>query len=248
MLKLTPILLATLHAFALYWLSAWRTKRALRTRSSVLTEDPVLGRLTARMARTLDLPRLEVHVYEVDAINGLATPDGRIFVTRGFYEAYRAGAVTAEELSSVIAHELGHVALGHTRRRMIDFSLQNAMRAVLVSVLNRFLPGLGLAIANMMAGLISARLSRQDEYEADAYAAALLHKSGIGTGAQKSLLEKLEKLTTGPAARPPAWLSSHPATAQRIRAIEDMEARWTDPGPPGPGRQVEKHADPTADT
>ncbi|MEM9522653.1 MAG: M48 family metalloprotease [Pseudomonadota bacterium] len=246
MLKLTPVLLAMVHAFVLYRLSAWRTKRALRARSSVLVEDPALGRLNARMARTLALPRLEVHIYEVDAINGLAAPDGRLFVTRGFYDAYRAGAVTAAELASVIAHELGHVALGHSRRRMIDFSFQNAMRTVVATILNRILPGLGLVAANLMAGLVSARLSRQDEYEADAYAAALLHKSGIGTGAQKSLLAKLERLASGPAARPPAWLSSHPATAQRIQAIERMEARWAASCPRGP-RRLGPPAEPAGD-
>ena len=86
-------------------------------------------------------------------VNGLAAPDGRIFLTRGFYEKYRRGEVTAEELASVIAHELGHVALGHTRRRMIDFSGQNAIRVALASVLGRILPGLGVWIANMLTTL-----------------------------------------------------------------------------------------------
>jgi putative metalloprotease len=70
---------------------------------------------------------------------------------------------------------------------MIDFSGQNAIRVALATVLGRFIPGLGIWIANMLTTLLAARLSRQDEYEADAYASALLVKSGIGTGPQKSL-------------------------------------------------------------
>lgn len=225
MIKLTPLLLAVLYAVAMYRFSAWRTARELDARSTELA-DGRLKVLTDRMAEALELPRIRVNIYEITPVNGLAAPDGRIFLTRGFYDRYRAGEVTAEELASVIAHELGHVALGHTRRRMIDFSGQNALRTALAMMLSRFLPGFGVYIANMLATLLAARLSRQDEYEADAYAAALLTKSGIGTGPQKSLFEKLEQLTASRMGVMPAWLMSHPKTDERVRAIEALEARW----------------------
>ncbi len=225
MLKLTPILLAIVYAFVMYKFSAWRTKAELDAKSSELA-DPALKKLTDRMAAALDLPRIKVHLYEIEPVNGLAAPDGRIFLTRGFYQKYRGGEVTGEELASVIAHELGHVALGHSRRRMIDFSGQNAIRAALAMVLGRILPGLGVFIANFLTTLLAARLSRTDEYEADAYASALLVKSGIGTGPQKSLFLKLEKLTGMRGAGMPVWLMSHPKTGERIAAIEKLEARW----------------------
>jgi putative metalloprotease len=225
MLKFTPILLAILYALAMYRLSAWRTARELNARSTELA-DPVLKRLCDKMADALDLPRIKVHIYEIDPVNGLAAPDGRIFITRGFYRKYRNGDVTAEEIASVIAHELGHVALGHSRRRMIDFSGQNALRTALAMVLSRFLPGIGVLIANSLTTLLAARLSRGDEYEADAYASALLTKAGIGTAPQKSLFSKLENLTQQRAGAVPAWLMSHPKTAERIKAIEANEAKW----------------------
>jgi metalloprotease len=167
------------------------------------------------MAQALDLERIRVHIYEIDPVNGLAAPDGRIFITRGFFKKYRAGEVSADEMASVIAHELGHVALGHSRRRMIDFSGQNALRTALAMVLSRFLPGIGILIANGLATLLASRLSRGDEYEADAYAAALLTKAGIGTEAQKSLFRKLEKLTEARGGTVPAWLMSHPEDRHR---------------------------------
>jgi len=224
MLKLTPILLAILYALATYRFSAWRMKRTLDARSAELV-DARLKALTGRMATALGIDRIRVHLYEVDAINGLAAPDGRIFLTRGFYDRYRLGEVTAEELAGVIAHELGHVALGHARRRMIDFSGQNAVRAVLATVLGRIVPGLGVWIANLLATLLAARSSRQDEYEADAYASALLVKAGIGTAPQKSLFRKLDG-RGGPGGGLPAWMMSHPKTRDRIAAIEALEARW----------------------
>lgn len=224
MLKLTPLLLALAYAFLVYQFSSWRTRRELDARSTLLA-DRRLTALCDRMASALDLPRIKVHVYEIEPVNGLAAPDGRIFITRGFLQKYHAGQVSAEELASVIAHELGHVALGHTRKRMIDFSGQNAIRVALATVFNRFLPGIGPLIASGVVTLLAAGLSRSDEYEADEYAAALLTKAGIGTKPQKALFAKLEGLT-GMAGAPPAWLASHPKTEDRIRAIEALEERW----------------------
>jgi putative metalloprotease len=227
MLKLTPILLAIGYGLVVWLFSTVRLKHQLNKESQPLA-DPRLEGVLRRLAETLDLPRVKVNVLEQDAVNGLAAPDGRIFITRGFYDKFRLGEVTAEEMASVVAHELGHVALGHSRRRLIDFSGQNAIRVVLASVLGRFLPfGVGVYVASALANLVASRLSRQDEYEADAYASALMTKAGLGTEAQKSMFRKLEKLT-GMAGRaaPPAWLLSHPKTDDRIRAIEMLEQRW----------------------
>ncbi|SDY00566.1 M48 family metallopeptidase [Citreimonas salinaria] len=225
MLKFTPILLAILYGYAMYRFSAWRTARELDERSTELA-DPRLKKLTDRMAAALDLQRIRVNVYEIDPVNGLAAPDGRIFITRGFFRKYQNGEVSAEEMASVIAHELGHVALGHSRRRMIDFSGQNALRTALAMVLSRFLPGIGIWIANGLMSLLAARLSRSDEYEADEYAAALLTKAGIGVEPQKSLFRKLEALTNSRSGAVPAWLMSHPKTEERIAALEKHQHRW----------------------
>ena len=227
MIKFTPILLAVLYGLAVYHFSAWRTRRELDEKSTELA-DGKLRTVCDRMARALEIDRIRVHIYEIEQVNGLAAPDGRIFITRGFYNRYRNGEVSAEEMASVIAHELGHVALGHARRRMTDFSAQNAMRTAIAMVLNRFLPGIGVLIGNALISLLAARLSRSDEFEADAYASALLLKAGLGVEGQKSLFNKLEQLTGGAGSGTPAWLLSHPRTADRIKAIEANEARWID--------------------
>ncbi len=225
MLRFTPILLAILYALAMYRFSVWRTSKQLDAQSTELA-DPKLKKLTDRLAGSLDLARIPVYIYEIDPVNGLAAPDGRIFITRGFYRKFQNGDVTGEEMASVIAHELGHVALGHSRRRMIDFSGQNALRTALIMVLGRFIPFFGVWIANMLTTLLATRLSRSDEYEADAYAAALLTKAGIGVEPQKSLFRKLDALTQERAGMAPAWLMSHPKTEQRIEALEKLENRW----------------------
>ena len=225
MIKVLPILLAVLYGLAMYRFSVWRTSRELDAKSTELA-DPILKVLMERMAKALDIARIKVHIYEIEPVNGLAAPDGRIFITRGFFNKYHAGEISSEEMATVIAHELGHVALGHSRRRMIDFSGQNAMRTVLAMILGRFIPFVGPWIAGALTSLLAAGLSRKDEFEADAYASALLMKAGIGTAPQKSLFTKLETLTGARGAATPAWMMSHPKTQQRIAAIEANEAKW----------------------
>ncbi|MDP3264414.1 MAG: M48 family metallopeptidase [Tabrizicola sp.] len=232
MMKFLPLLLAVAYAVLMMRFSVWRTKKMLDQQSKPLT-DPAITRLAAQMAEALEVPQIKVNVFEVEPVNGLAAPDGRIFLTRGFLNRKIRGEVTAEELASVIAHEMGHVALGHMRRRMIDFTGQNAVFVMLSALLNRFLPFIGIWLANIISTALMARLSRRDEFEADAYASALLIKAGIGTGPQKSLFRKLEALTQNRAEGVPAWLLSHPHVNERIAAIEANEARWLGaiPGP-----------------
>jgi putative metalloprotease len=218
MLKFLPLLLALAYGFLMMQFSVWRTKQSLATQSHAL-RDAELTALADRMAAALDLPAVKVNVYDVAAVNGLAAPDGQIYITRGFLEAKARGAVTSEELASVVAHELGHVALGHSRRRMIDFTGQNAAFMMLSALLNRIVPGLGVLIANVIARALMARLSRRDEFEADAYASALLVKAGIGSAPQISLLRKLDALGQKGGQVTPAWLLSHPGTEDRIAAL-----------------------------
>ena len=225
MIQFSPIVLAIVYALVTYKFSAWKTKRDLDKNSNKL-DDRKLKNLNTKMAKALDLPDIKVNVYEISPINGLAAPDGRIFITRGFIDKYISGDVSAEEMASVIAHEIGHVALGHTRKRLIDFSGQNVVRVLLTSVLGRLVPGVGIWIANSITTLLAAKLSRNDEYEADAYASALLIKSGIGTGPQIKLFEKLEELTNSSTNGAPAWLLSHPKTLDRISAIRKNELKW----------------------
>ena len=209
----------------MFRLSAWRLNRTLKNQSSLLADKQLLKPIQ-RLADALDLESISVNIYEIEPINGLAAPDGKIFITRGFYNKFTSGEITGSELASVIAHELGHVALGHSRRRMIDFSGQNALRMALGSILSRIIPGLGGIIANFLSNLLMARLSRTDEFEADEYASALMMKSGIGVEHQISMFEKLEKLSGNNANLQPAWLLSHPKTKRRIEKIQENLLKW----------------------
>lgn len=228
LLRLLPLFLIVAYSVAMWLFSAWRTKRMLAENSTLLA-DPRLVPLLEQLGKAMNLPPIKAHVYEIDLLNGLAAADGKIYLTRGFLNHLDTGKVTAQELASVIAHELGHVAHGHAKRRLVDFAGQNLLRTLLLGVIGRFVPLVGPYLATMLVRTISAKLSRNDEYEADAFAAALLTKSGIGTGPQISMFEKLDRLSGGNYAGTVAWLLSHPHPQKRIAAIRGLEARWAAP-------------------
>ena len=224
-LLILPVLLAVVMAVVSARAAVRRTSRELDARSVELV-DPRLRPVLDRLAEALDVPRIKVHLYDVPTVNGLASPDGRVFLTRGFLDRLRTGAVTADELGGVVAHELGHVALGHARRRMIDFGGQNAVRVGLALLLGRVLGGVGAWVAQGLVAMLAAGLSRRDEFEADAYASALLIKAGIGVEPQVSLLRKLGAEAEARGAAAPAWLLTHPRTEARVAAIGANAARW----------------------
>ena len=220
---LIPIVLAGLYGVVMFQFSAWSMKRQLSQQSNPLL-DPNLEKIMLKFANVLEVEKIRINIFETEPINGLAAPDGRIFITRGFYKKYQNGDITVEEISSVVAHELGHVALGHIRRRMIDFSGQNAVRAALGALLSRLVPGLGGMIASIIGNLLMAKLSRQDEYEADEYASALMIKSGLGIEPQVSMFKKLDKISNQQGSVP-AWLMSHPPTQERINSIKTKHTK-----------------------
>ena len=83
--------------------------------NSLLIKDPNIAVLVKKIEHSLDIEEIKVYVLEDLNLNGVASPDGKIFITRGFLEKYYNGFFSAEELFGVITHELGHHALGHTK-------------------------------------------------------------------------------------------------------------------------------------
>ncbi|MGF1552457.1 MAG: M48 family metallopeptidase [Paracoccaceae bacterium] len=239
MIKLLPLLLIALGVYLMVRFSAARMGRSLRARSRPLENDR-LDRVLSRLAGAAGIERVEVRVLDDPSINGLATPGGEIYVTQGLVRQFQARRIGEAELAAVVAHELGHLALGHTRRRMIDVSAAQTAGMILGTLLARVIPIVGWYIAQFLIGLFVTGLSRRDEFEADAYATALMLRSGLGAEAQARMLEALQTLVPGASQAPTAsWLASHPPVEERTAAIRANALRWSqqersDAGDAGP--------------
>ena len=216
------ILISVFYIGSIY--SSRNLSKKLEKKSQIF-HDPVIDNYLKAFQSILDLSNLKVLILNEKQINGLVTPNGNIYITRGFIDQYKLGKVSGVELTSVIAHELGHLALGHTKKRLITFSAISAISMVISTILSRLIPYLGSIIGRYLSQVLISGLSRKDEFEADSYAAALLIKSGIGTAPQISLLKKLEQLT-GIVSSNITWTLSHPSPEQRIKAIQSLEASW----------------------
>ena len=224
MTKILALMAPIIYVIGAFMVSAWRTQRVIESKSSEL-DDRRLLQLNKRLANAAGIPDITSRVYEISQVNGLVLPNGKIYITRGLLKCYDREEVTAEEVSSVVAHEMGHVAMGHTRKRLSIVAAQNAAGTALAIVLNRFLPFIGGLIAQGLMRLLVTGISRSDELQADRFASALLIKAGIGTQPQRSLLKKLDYLT-GDTGQGASWLSGHPSVDQRVKAIEDQERKW----------------------
>ena len=222
--KILPIALLVIVFYVGSVFSSRNLDKKLEKKSQVFN-DPVIESYLKVFQSILDLRKLKVFVLNEKQINGLVTPNGNIYLTQGFINQYKSGKVSGVELTSVIAHELGHLALGHTKKRMITFSAISAISLVFSTLLSRLIPYFGSIIGRYISQALISGLSRKDEFEADSYASALLIKAGIGTAPQISLLKKIEKLT-GIISSNITWTLSHPSPEQRIEAIRKLEASW----------------------
>jgi putative metalloprotease len=225
MTRLIPFLLMIIGVFAMIKISAWQSGRQLVRSSRPLLNDQV-DALLQRLARTAGIERVEVRLLDMPVVNGLATPSGEIYITHGLFRQFQTGRISAAELASVVAHEMGHLALGHTRRRIADVTGAQLLHIILGSILNRFIPILGWIVARWVATFMATRLSRNDEFEADAYATALMIRSGLGAEPQARMLEKLLELVPEASAQETNWLASHPPVAERTLAIRVNAERW----------------------
>lgn len=155
--------------------------------------------------------RYEVHIAKDETPNAFALPGGIIVVHTGLIAATQS----AEELAGVLAHEVQHVERRHSLRRVIkDMGLRG---------LWAFVTGdLGSSVAGQAAlELTSLQFSRDDEREADEHGFDALVGAGINPAGMPAFFTTLSQ-TTG--ASVPAFLSTHPRSEDRDRALRERLA------------------------
>jgi predicted Zn-dependent protease len=187
------------------------------TKGVVYLEDQwVLEYVRTVAARIIDVAKLErpdvqwtvMVINDRKTVNACATPGGFIYIYRGLLEAANDEA----ELAGIIAHEAGHVVARHTARSIVTaFGLDAVTRLALgknAGLLTR------LAARGGAKGLLLAH-SREEESEADEHGARYAAAAGYDPQALSRFFGTLIK-RHGSATGLQAYLSDHPATAERI--------------------------------
>jgi predicted Zn-dependent protease len=168
----------------------------------------------------------QVTILNSPAVNAFALPTGQLYVTRGLLGLANDSA----ELASVLAHEMAHVIARHAAIR------EEALRRTeLISNVNDILsdPQVG-ALALARSRLELASFSRAQELEADGVGVGIAARSGYDPFGGARLLAAMGRNAELRAAargdgRPLEFLSSHPATPERIRNAQDNARQYGAP-------------------
>jgi Zn-dependent protease with chaperone function len=155
--------------------------------------------------------KLEFRVSKALGANAFTLPDGTIILLDGLVTAMD----NDQQIMAVLAHELGHAQLHHPLQMLLQGSAVAAFWALYVGDVSGIL-------ATAPTVLIQARYSRDLEQQADDYAARLLLQNHLAPSLLADALQKL--LASHPEAKDSGYLSSHPATEQRMRRLRQQVA------------------------
>ena len=175
-----------------------------------------LRKLTAKLDGVNEQP-LDFKVYKNNEINAFACANGSVRVYTGLMDV-----MTDDELLGVIGHEMGHVALHHTRKQMQKQMLTSAALAGLASTSETVATLTDSQLGALGEVILNAKFSRDMENEADDYGYNYLCEAGKNPWVMVQSFEKMEKLSGESNAQGSSvtnLFSSHPNTADRIEHI-----------------------------
>ncbi|MCX7311356.1 MAG: M48 family metalloprotease [Alphaproteobacteria bacterium] len=173
--------------------------------------------------------KYEVTILNSPAVNAFALPNGELYVTRGLI----ALANDNSELASVLAHEMAHVIARHAAIREDQARQAALVNRVATDLLSD--PQLG-ALALAKSKIALANFSRAQEFEADGIGVGIAARAGYDPyGAERFLNSmgqnahlKVQRGSIDP--RAPDFLSSHPATPERVSNAVVNARQFTGPG------------------
>jgi predicted Zn-dependent protease len=159
----------------------------------------------------------EVNVEKNDQLNAYCMPGGKIMVFSGLVEKLNA---TDDELAAVIGHEIAHALREHGRERMSQAYVQQFGLQALAAMVG----GTAGSMAAQGAGLGSQLFfalpnGREQERESDRIGLELAARAGFNPNAAVTLWEKMSANSNG---APPEFLSTHPASENRIADLKAL--------------------------
>lgn len=165
-----------------------------------------------------------IQILDTEEINALSAPGGYIFLTRGFLQIMP----DEDALAAVLAHEVGHIALGHGVSAISQANLTEALTILGKEAVASTTSGLtaeltaafGDSVKDVTDTLLTKGYSRSQEYAADEYAAVVLRRTGYEPQGLVAMLRALEAQadTRG---SDDGWFSTHPAPKRRLGELDD---------------------------
>lgn len=174
----------------------------------VILEDhpglPMLREIGARLTQGSPYP-YEFHIVRDEAINAFAMPGGFVVVHTGLL----ASADSAEELATVVGHEMQHVERRHGLRGLVHAAGWRAMLSLVLGNTGGSIAG------SWVQNLGDLRFSRSQETDADLEGVKALVRADIDPQGMVAFFSRLAK----DPGHLPALLSSHPASAERMSIV-----------------------------
>ncbi|MFM2312763.1 MAG: hypothetical protein RLZZ04_2039 [Cyanobacteriota bacterium] len=173
------------------------------------TINSYINQIGQRLAKTSNRSDLSYTFQVVDSndLNAFATMGGYVYVNRGLI----AAADNEAELASVIGHEIGHIAAKHGIKHMRDQAVaQGLLSAAGLDRSDAVQIGVELAV--------SRPNGRSDELEADRFGLNNMIKAKYAPEGMLGFMQKL--LQKGGST--PTFLSTHPATSERIKILKEL--------------------------
>jgi predicted Zn-dependent protease len=160
----------------------------------------------------------DVELLRSNQVNAFCMPGGKIAFFTGILTRMQ---LNDNEVAVIMGHEVGHALLEHARERMAKGTGTSIGLRVLAAALG--LGALGDMAAQGTASVLTLKYGRSDESEADALGILLAARAGFDPRAGVTLWQKMTALKKGKDT--PSFLSTHPAGADRIKAMEKRMAR-----------------------
>ena len=170
--------------------------------------NALVSRLGQILVPTSDRPNIPYTFRVVDDnnLNAFATMGGFVYINTGTI----AASDKVAQLASVIGHEMGHISGRHALEQMKQAAITQGI-ATIAGVGDDRLVGIGVDLALRLPN------SREAEFDADRRGLLNITKSGFAARAMPAFMQKLANSSRGGGA--PTFLSSHPATEDRISAL-----------------------------
>lgn len=163
-------------------------------------------------------PSWQFVVLDSPSRNAFALPGGKVGIFTGMLQTMASEA----QLATVLGHEVGHVNARHAAQRIVaENAVTLALRlgvSLLASSDAPIPPQLVAALGGTLAdvGLIRP-FGRSQELQADALGLRYMARAGYDPSEAVAFWQRMLALEGGDG--PPAFLSTHPASTQRIEAL-----------------------------